>query len=611
MQTSPYHSFHIPVLGLAYSIDSPVKVARYGISSVISIVEDGLVEMMRKHYCLVENIEYEPITIYEADYRAKRITKYLNLVNQIVESQVEKLRDCVFEAGSEIVKYFEMLPNDGELKEMYRLMMSTFDKNEKVNLQTLLRAQIKAGSIDVNIMTKVDKENYDHGGMLMENGSDAVAALRGYVNSTLKNSSIVFSAGLNPRLFNYMEQRSEFDLTDDGVFIKKVTIKVSDYRSALIQGKYLAKKGIWVSEFRLESGLNCGGHAFATEGLLMGPILEEFKDKKQELIQELFEIYTAACKNKQSNFILNKPPHITFSAQGGIGTNEEDVFLRKHYQLGSTGWGTPFLMVNEATTVDGATLKLLAAAKEENVLLSHNSPLGIRFYTLEDTTAALEKKRRILNEKPGSPCPEKHLAFNKEFTKEGICTASRKYQKLKLLQLKSLKLSDNDYNKQEAELLSKECLCVGLANAAAICYKQSFVKNLSAVTICPGPNIAYFSDEVSLWNMIDHIYGRTNIIKRTDRPHMFIKELNLYINYLKEQLEETIPQDILGKRIKYFTSFYHNLKSGISYYRQISDLIHAESEDFNNGLVNAEEHLDSIYATFETNTLDKFHTQLC
>jgi hypothetical protein len=30
------HAFHIPVLGLGFSIDTPLKVARYGISSVIS-----------------------------------------------------------------------------------------------------------------------------------------------------------------------------------------------------------------------------------------------------------------------------------------------------------------------------------------------------------------------------------------------------------------------------------------------------------------------------------------------------------------------------------------------------------------------------------------------
>lgn len=38
------HTFHIPVLGLSYSIDTPLKVARFGISSVVSIIEDELVE---------------------------------------------------------------------------------------------------------------------------------------------------------------------------------------------------------------------------------------------------------------------------------------------------------------------------------------------------------------------------------------------------------------------------------------------------------------------------------------------------------------------------------------------------------------------------------------
>ena len=44
------HTFHIPVLGLAYSVDTPIKVARYGISSVVSIVDDILIERMRQLY---------------------------------------------------------------------------------------------------------------------------------------------------------------------------------------------------------------------------------------------------------------------------------------------------------------------------------------------------------------------------------------------------------------------------------------------------------------------------------------------------------------------------------------------------------------------------------
>ncbi|MCZ0211664.1 hypothetical protein OZK63_40605, partial [Streptomyces sp. UMAF16] len=79
---------------------------------------------------------------------------------------------------------------------------------------------------------------------------------------------------------------------------------------------------------------------------------------------------------------------------------------------------------------------------------------------------------------------------------------------------------------------------MGLSNAAAAVYNISFVKNYEAINICPGPNIAHFSKIVSLQNMVDHIYGRTNILANNNRPHVFIAELHLYIAYLKEQLEE-------------------------------------------------------------------------
>ncbi len=65
------HSFHIPVLGLAYSVSTPFKVAKYGISSVASIVDDILVEEMRKHYSKVYNKFYAPITPHDEDSRAR------------------------------------------------------------------------------------------------------------------------------------------------------------------------------------------------------------------------------------------------------------------------------------------------------------------------------------------------------------------------------------------------------------------------------------------------------------------------------------------------------------------------------------------------------------
>src|SRR5687768_14917958 len=105
MNTSAVHTFHIPVMGLAYTIDTPIKVARYGINSVVSIIEDKLVELMRRHYYGKYNLPYTPITAKEENYRAKRITDYLNLMNSIVTEQIESLKNTAFSVGSEISKY--------------------------------------------------------------------------------------------------------------------------------------------------------------------------------------------------------------------------------------------------------------------------------------------------------------------------------------------------------------------------------------------------------------------------------------------------------------------------------------------------------------------------
>src|ERR1039458_764963 len=100
---------------------------------------------------------------------------------------------------------------------------------------------------------------------------------------------------------------------------------------------FLAKKGLWVSEFRIESGLNCGGHAFPTEGLLMGPILEEFKLKRAELFDELLSICNEALAAKGKKIFTNRP-ELRITVQGGIGTAEENQFLLEYYNLDGTGW---------------------------------------------------------------------------------------------------------------------------------------------------------------------------------------------------------------------------------------------------------------------------------
>lgn len=601
MQSETPHTFHIPVMGLAYTIDSPIKVARFGIPSVISIIEDTLVEKMREYYYPLIGEKYHPIRRTETDYRARRITDYLNLVNRIVMDQIKKLRAEPFESGTEICKYFEMLPDQADLKRIYHQMLELDDPEDRTQLENWLREQLVAGSIDVNIMTKLDKNNLDREGNNIEDGSDAVAALRGFAKSNLSNSSIILSAGMNPRLFSYMEKYPEFDALAFGYFNKQIVIKVSDYRSALIQGKMLAKKGLWVSEFRIESGLNCGGHAFASDGFLMGPILEEFKTKREELINALFALYNEALMAKGKS-TFDRPHQIKITVQGGIGTNDEDRFLHEYYEVDGTGWGTPFLLVPEATTVDEHTLQLLSKAEEKDVVLSHNSPLGIRFHYLKGTTADHEKLTRIKNGKPGSPCTEKFLVSNTEFSKEPICTASHTYQKKKIEQLQSLHLTETEYDSKVKQVLAKECLCTGLSNAAVKKYSLSpLTKKTEAINICPGPNIAYFSKIVSLQEMIDHIYGRANVILRDDRPHMFLKELQLYLDYLAELLTDT-KSELDLKRHKYVQEFHKNMMDGITYYRSLTDKVSNEwgslKGKLHEGLSIAEKQLKESLKTF-------------
>ncbi len=378
MTNKNQHTFHVPVMGLGFTIDTPVRVAKYGISSVISIVDDILIEKMRGFYCEKLNVSYEPITEKDEDFRAKRITAYLNLIDDIVKDNFDELKNSFSEDRTEVEKYMDMLPDSSELKQKFYELVKN---NKKVNdIKDWLHNNLPVGSIDVNIMTKLDKANYLKDEKLPSEYNDAHAALRGYANSKL-SSSIILSAGLNPRLYGYFEMFEDFYPDENGNLKKKIVLKVSDYRSAIIQGKFFAKKGLWVSEYRIESGLNCGGHAFASDGFMMGPILDEFRVSRETLIQTIFEIYILALKNK-NRICPQRPPDVKITAQGGIGTFEEHQFILDYYKLDSIGWGTPFLLVPEVTNVDKLTRQKLIEAKEKDLYLSKISPLGVPFNSL-------------------------------------------------------------------------------------------------------------------------------------------------------------------------------------------------------------------------------------
>lgn len=570
------HSFHIPVMGIGYTVDTPIKVAQYGISSVISLVDDTLIEQMRKYYCAQYNKDYSPITKSDNDCRAKRITAYLNLLDEVIDEQFREVKASAFEPASKITTYFEFLDDQSSLKKEYLQMLNESDAQKQRKQQESLRAQMVVGSIDVNIMTKLDRPNYDKDGNdLGPEFSDAMAALRGFALSTV-SSAIVFSAGINKRLYTYVEKFEDFYANAAGYIKKKIILKVSDYRSSIIQGRVFAKSGIWISEYRIESGLNCGGHVFPSNGQLLGPILDEFKKKKNDIIDSLKAVYDKAIEKRFNDERLFDYD-MRFTVQGGVCTSEEHEFLMNHYGMQAVGWGTPFMLVPEAVAIDPDTVKKLIAATEEDLYVSGASPLNVGFNNLKESDSEQHRRDLIAQGSPGSNCPKGHLSFNTEFTPKPICSASKQYQSLKLAQLKETIENPEELEAAIEKIITKSCICHDLGTAAL---KLHSIGNMKThfPAVCPGPTLAYFSKLTTLKEMIAHIYGRINLCANVVKPHMFIKEAKMYIDkFVRDCKDCSLTPS--AKQIKTINEFLHNLTASIEYYNGLFPQILTLSKD--------------------------------
>lgn len=582
------HRFHIPVMGTGFTIDTPLHIARFGISSVVSLVDDELIEQMREYHCNKANIEFQPITIRDADFRAKRITAYLDLLDDLIKQQVSHMKTLEFESGNDLTRYFEFLP-ECQLRQDYEMMKSTSDPNEKLEQQKALRNQIVPGSIDVNIMTKLNNPEQRANQIDNPLQNHAISAFRGFANSTVQ-SSIILSAGLNPQLFSYMAEFDDFFPDTDGNLKKKIILKVSDYRSALIQGKVLAKKGLWVSEYRIESGLNCGGHAFATKGYLMGPILDEFKQNREKLSESLFPLIQKALR-KSGKTVIESPPEILVTVQGGIGTTDEQSLLFDHYEVDKAGWGTPFLLVPEVTNVDADSMAKLTGATIDDVYLSDSSPLGIPFWNLRNSASELARLERIENEKPGASCPKGFLRFHSGIIDKPICHASRTFQKHRLTQIDNEKELNGSAAMLKEKALEKSCICHDLSGGVLI---KNNITEKAEPAVCCGPNIINFDRTYSLKEMIDHIYGRLSISLNPERPHMFIRELQIYRDFLLTEINK-IKIGLSPNTSAYVSEFKENLLSGIQYYKLIEQLIPKSVRDsFSSTLKMIEEEVQAI-----------------
>jgi hypothetical protein len=150
---------------------------------------------------------------------------------------------------------------------------------------------------------------------------------------------------------------------------------------------------------------------------------------------------------------------------------------------------------------------------------------------------------------------------------------------LKIKQLKSLDISSGDLEREIRDITAKACLCEDLAAPALLHDDSGPTDRHRAVAVCPGPNLAYFSKIVSLAEMVGHIYGCSETLISPDRPHMFINELRMYIDYFKIEIQKRFDS-IAAKDRSYFDTFNENLQAGINYYKSIIPKLIEETEHY-------------------------------
>jgi hypothetical protein len=514
------HRFHIPVMGTGFTLDTPIKVAPWGIDSVISLVDDDLLEKARLYYQRRLGILDRPIAQNEERARERRTTAYLNVVARVVAESFSMIANSDLRPHSALHTYFGFLP-EGPAKSLYREVMAS----GRHDVPAELARHIVPGRIDVNIMTKLDRATKPDGSARPPHESDAVAALLGFAESRARGA-VIFSAGFNPRLFGVLSKHPAFASANPER--KEVILKVSDLRSATVQARYLAKNGIWVDEFRVESPINCGGHAFVADGTLLGDILTEFRDNIEALGREL------SAKVGWSEGDV-RVPRVT--VQGGLGVASENDLLAQRFGIEKTGWGSPFLLVPEVVAMDLATLARLEKAGQDDIVLSSASPLGVPFWQLITSESEEVRRERIAAGRPGSPCIRGHAALGVDARGLPICPAARTYQKEAIASLEAQPESERSL--KVADVTVKSCICYELGGSARRVVGDR--DRQCAPMVCPGPNLAYFNKSASFREMVDHIYGRVPLTLRSDRPHFMLKEAQLYFDVLKAYQPNAAP----------------------------------------------------------------------
>jgi hypothetical protein len=208
----------------------------------------------------------------------------------------------------------------------------------------------------------------------------------------------------------------------------------------------------------------------------------------------------------------------------------------------------------------------LRQARAENLYLSDVSPLNIPFNNVYGTGSELWTKKKVMEGRPGSPCRKKILLSNTEFTEKPICLASRKYQAAKLKEIENMEISTDEKKRLQEKVVVKNCICDHLGNGALIALGIADEEN-APQSICPGPNIEWFNKFYTLKEMVDHIYGRGPSLVSSKRPHMFAKEIEMYMDDFEKKV---LSSSHTKKEIITMLEYKKNLEEGLDFCLEIA-----------------------------------------
>jgi len=233
-------------------------------------------------------------------------------------------------------------------------------------------------------------------------------------------------------------------------------------------------------------------------------------------------------------------------------------------------------------------LDQLVSCEYDDVYLSNNSPMGIPLWNLQNSPSEQVKHQRIINGTPGVSCKKGYLRLEVSSMGRPICAASAEYQKMKIDGI------DNDspqYTEAINNITSKSCICHELGGSILKKYK---IDDSVPAAICPSQSIRYFKKKTQLKELVDHIYGRLNLIADSTYTHMLLNELLINIEYLNKSLLPSCNDGSIRHRQQVIDTV-NNLLSGIKYYLDnISLFSNCKVSDVINGLVNAKDALTEI-----------------